>query len=84
MSDEYINPFDDERLSFHVLRNDAGYYSLWPSIAAIPAGWAEQYGPDSRQSCLSFIEDNWSDAPGRRTPRAQNTIGSTPVPGTSA
>lgn len=84
MSDEYINPFEDERLSFHVLRNDAGYYSLWPSIAAIPAGWAVQYGPDSRQSCLTFIEDNWSDAPGRRTSRTQNRSVSTSVSGTSA
>ncbi|OAA24378.1 MbtH protein [Frankia sp. EI5c] len=55
------NPFDDESGSFFVLVNDEGQHSLWPSFAAVPAGWTVVHGEESRQSCLDYVEANWTD-----------------------
>jgi MbtH protein len=55
------NPFDDDRNSFFVLVNDEGQHSLWPAFAEIPAGWLSKFGPDSKKSCLEYVEQNWTD-----------------------
>jgi MbtH protein len=55
------NPFEDDTAAYYVLRNDEGQYSLWPETIAIPEGWTKQLGPESRASCLSHIEANWTD-----------------------
>jgi MbtH protein len=55
------NPFDDESGSFIVLVNDEGQHSLWPIFADVPAGWVNKFGPESRQSCLQYVEENWTD-----------------------
>ncbi|MBQ4797076.1 MbtH family NRPS accessory protein, partial [Pectobacterium versatile] len=34
MSQEQLNPFDDDRLAFLVLVNEQQQYSLWPEFAA--------------------------------------------------
>ena len=33
------NPFEDENGVYHVLINDEGQYSLWPSFKDVPQGW---------------------------------------------
>jgi MbtH protein len=55
------NPFDNENGTFLVLVNDERQYSLWPEFAEIPKGWTTVYGADTRQKCLAFIEENWTD-----------------------
>ncbi|WP_168583297.1 MbtH family protein [Gephyromycinifex aptenodytis] len=55
-----MNPFDDDSGVFLVLRDDADRHSLWPTFAAIPAGWAAVFGPDSRQACLAYVEQHWT------------------------
>jgi MbtH protein len=55
------NPFDDEDGVFLVLVNAEGQHSIWPQFATIPAGWNCVFGPNSRQSCLDFVETNWTD-----------------------
>lgn len=55
------NPFDDKDGVFLVLVNDEGQYSMWPSFADVPAGWATTFGPGDRQSCLDHVEKNWTD-----------------------
>ncbi|MCK9900692.1 antibiotic synthesis protein MbtH [Parafrankia colletiae] len=55
------NPFDDESGNFFVLINDEGQHSLWPSFAAVPAGWTVVHGEETRQSCLDYVEANWTD-----------------------
>ncbi|MGH3923486.1 MAG: MbtH family protein, partial [Pseudonocardiaceae bacterium] len=47
------NPFDDESGTFYALINDEGQYSLWPTFADVPTGWAIVHGAASRQSCLA-------------------------------
>ncbi|GAA3866332.1 MbtH family protein [Streptomyces sedi] len=60
------NPFDDPRTRHHVLVNDEGQHSLWPSFADIPDGWTAVFGPQERQTCLDYVERNWTDL----TPRS--------------
>lgn len=55
------NPFDDANNRFLVLVNDEGQHSLWPSFVAVPAGWRTVFGEDSREACVSYIEENWTD-----------------------
>lgn len=61
MSNEQVNPFDDESQDFFVLKNALGQYSLWPDFAAVPAGWNKVFGPESHARCLEYIELNWLD-----------------------
>ncbi|MFF5205886.1 MbtH family protein [Streptosporangium sp. NPDC000396] len=55
------NPFEDPDASYYVLRNDEGQHSLWPVFAEIPAGWEVVHGEDTRQACLDYVEQNWTD-----------------------
>ena len=55
------NPFEDESGVFHVLVNEEGQHSLWPSFREVPAGWTIVHKSASRAACLEFIEQNWSD-----------------------
>jgi MbtH protein len=55
------NPFDDKDGTFLVLVNDEGQHSLWPQFVAVPAGWTSMFGPDSRERCLEYVEQNWTD-----------------------
>ncbi|WP_030171572.1 MbtH family protein [Spirillospora albida] len=55
------NPFEDPDGRFLVLVNAEGQHSLWPSFAEVPAGWDTAFGEDSRDACLAYIEENWTD-----------------------
>lgn len=55
------NPFEDEQASYLALVNDEGQHSLWPEFADVPAGWTIAFGPDGRQECLDYINENWTD-----------------------
>lgn len=55
------NPFEDENGVFHVLVNEEGQHSLWPSFKDVPAGWTIVHKSDTRAACLDYIEKNWKD-----------------------
>jgi MbtH protein len=55
------NPFDDDGGTFVVLVNDEDQHSLWPAFAGVPAGWRIAYGEASREACLDYVEQNWTD-----------------------
>jgi MbtH protein len=61
MSSTSTNPFDDPDGTFTVLVNDEGQHSLWPDFAPVPDGWTAVHGPAGRQSCLDYVEANWTD-----------------------
>jgi MbtH protein len=63
MGDKHMatNPFEDENATYYVLVNDENQHSLWPSFAEVPEGWNVVHGEDSRQNCLEYIENNWTD-----------------------
>jgi len=55
------NPFENEQLVFCVLTNHENQHSLWPDFIQIPKGWERVFGPESRQLCLDYINENWRD-----------------------
>jgi MbtH protein len=55
------NPFEDENGTFHVLINDEGQYSLWPSFVDVPDGWTIVRNSESRAACLEYIDQHWTD-----------------------
>lgn len=55
------NPFEDAEGTYLVLVNHEDQYSLWPSFAEVPAGWTVAKPEDTRQACLDFINENWTD-----------------------
>jgi MbtH protein len=58
--DNVTNPFEDENATYHVLINDEGQHSLWPSFKEVPKGWTIVHS-DGRAACLEFIDQNWTD-----------------------
>jgi MbtH protein len=61
LEDKVTNPFEDENGVFHVLVNEEGQHSLWPSFIEVPQGWRIIHESDSRAACLDFINKNWTD-----------------------
>lgn len=55
------NPFEDENGIYHVLINDEGQHSLWPSFIEVPNGWTIIFESNTRAACLEFIVKNWTD-----------------------
>lgn len=55
------NPFDDEDGRFLVLTNEEGQHSLWPAFVAVPEGWTCVFGEETRQACLDYVEEHWTD-----------------------
>lgn len=55
------NPFDDENGIFHVLVNDEGQHSLWPTFVDVPEGWSIVLASADRKSCVDYINQHWTD-----------------------
>jgi uncharacterized protein YbdZ (MbtH family) len=55
------NPFDDPEGTFRVLVNHENQHSLWPSFAAVPAGWTVVLEQANREAALSYVDTNWTD-----------------------
>jgi MbtH protein len=55
------NPFEADDAVYLVLVNGEGQYSLWPSFAEVPAGWTVAKTEDTRQACLDYVNEAWTD-----------------------
>ncbi|MFJ9418931.1 MbtH family protein [Streptomyces sp. NPDC101227] len=55
------NPFENDEAFYLVLLNTEGQHSIWPSFADVPQGWEVAFGPQLRQECLDFVNENWTD-----------------------
>lgn len=55
------NPFENPEGRYLVLVNDEGQHSLWPGFAEVPSGWEVAFPENDRQSCIDYIETNWTD-----------------------
>lgn len=55
------NPFEDSDGSFHVLINEEGQHSLWPSFAEVPRGWEPVLRDVGREAALEHVNENWTD-----------------------
>ncbi|GAA3756875.1 MbtH family protein [Salinactinospora qingdaonensis] len=50
---------DDSQMK--VLVNDEEQYSLWPSYLDIPAGWQDTGVSGSKDECLAYVQETWTD-----------------------
>lgn len=55
------NPFENPDGEYLVLVNHEDQHSLWPSFAEVPDGWTAIFGPSSRDACLSYVDEHWTD-----------------------
>ena len=46
---------------FKILVNEEEQHSLWPSAQPIPDGWKQTGPTGSKQECLDWIKQNWTD-----------------------
>ncbi|MGQ0679983.1 MAG: MbtH family protein [Actinomycetota bacterium] len=44
-----------------VVVNEEGQYSIWPSYKDLPLGWLEGGKSGSKQECLEYIAEVWTD-----------------------
>ncbi|MFJ8822761.1 MbtH family protein [Streptomyces sp. NPDC102467] len=55
------NPFENPDGQYYALINGEKQYSLWPSFVPVPEGWSIALGPLSRDECLAFVGETWTD-----------------------
>ncbi|MGC4888458.1 MbtH family protein [Micromonospora sp. NBC_01392] len=55
------NPFENEDATYLVLVNEENQHSLWPADVDVPEGWRTVVEASSRQECLAYVEENWTD-----------------------
>ena len=46
---------------FRAVINDEEQYSIWPADRDLPAGWREVGKTGTRDECLAWIEEVWTD-----------------------
>lgn len=46
---------------YHVVRNHEDQHSLWTSLRPAPGGWEVRFGPASKEDCLAYIREHWTD-----------------------
>lgn len=44
-----------------VVKNHEEQYSLWPASKPLPLGWSNGGKSGSREECLDYIEEVWTD-----------------------
>lgn len=47
--------------TYHTVCNDEGQYSIWPATKTIPAGWTAVGVRGTRDDCLAYIREHWTD-----------------------
>lgn len=53
--------WDDENTIFEVVINHEEQYSIWPADREIPLGWNTVGKSGTKQECLDYIEEVWTD-----------------------
>jgi MbtH protein len=46
---------------FTAVNNDEGQYSIWPSDKEIPLGWKSSGKVGTKEECLSYVREVWTD-----------------------
>lgn len=52
---------DDTMKTYTVVRNAEELYSIWLAKHAIPAGWSEVGKVGTKDECVAFIHEVWTD-----------------------
>ena len=51
----------DHPPAYRAVVNGEGQYSIWFADREIPAGWSDAGKGGSKEECLAFIEEVWTD-----------------------
>lgn len=51
----------DDDVTYQVLVNDEGQYSLWPADKEVPAGWTPDGMVGSKDECTAHVDEVWTD-----------------------
>ncbi len=62
---------DDDQTIYTVVINHEEQYSIWPEPKDIPAGWKAVGKTGSKQECLAYIQEVWTDM---RPPSLRNAM----------
>ncbi|WP_370964025.1 MbtH family protein [Amycolatopsis sp. cg9] len=46
---------------FTVVVNDEEQYSIWPAELPVPAGWQPAGKSGSREECVAWVDETWTD-----------------------
>jgi MbtH protein len=46
---------------FVVVVNDEEQYSIWSTAMAVPAGWHDVGRRGTKQECLAYVNEVWTD-----------------------
>ena len=52
---------EEDKTIYKVVVNHEEQYSIWPANREVPAGWQAVGRNGSRQECLDYIEEVWTD-----------------------
>jgi MbtH protein len=52
---------DEDNRQYRVVVNHEEQYSIWPSDREIPAGWKDAGKVGTKQECLDFVKEVWTD-----------------------
>lgn len=52
---------DDDDREYKVIINHEEQYSIWPLERELPLGWKEVGFSGTKQKCLDYIEEVWTD-----------------------
>jgi MbtH protein len=61
MSKDHVDDITIDGDLFRVLMNDEEQYSIWPAGAESPAGWSSVRDAGTKDECLAYVEENWTD-----------------------
>jgi MbtH protein len=51
----------DAEQRFMVVVNDEEQYSIWAADRELPAGWRAEGKTGSKEECLAYIDEVWTD-----------------------
>ena len=51
----------DQDIVYRVVISDEERYSIWPEYKEIPWGWRADAKSGSKQACLDYIKEVWTD-----------------------
>lgn len=52
---------NEENAMYKVLINHEDQYSLWPIGTPNPPGWREAEKEGTKEECLAYVEEYWTD-----------------------
>lgn len=56
-----MSAVSDPSQIYEVVVNQEGQYSIWPANKAVPNGWSTVGRQGSKEQCLEFIREVWTD-----------------------